>query len=360
MPGPVALEVRYAAGSGVLLGAGSRWLLLDVPDPDDPQLEKIWDLLTAPTPPAERVLTAVDERYGADCSLVLVDLTPGAETRVARGTGRISNVDGRRLLRLRDEPGAVARRLVSGIVAASGADLVPVAVPPVAVARAAPAPPPTPGMIDGIPPEILAASAPERAAPPPPVVRRTPEHTARRSSDTDHDGQTTHRDAGLDAGEVDHLRQTTHETVLAVHCPAGHPTPAFTANCRVCQVAVPPQEPHRMPRPRLGVLHLPDGTEVPLDRGVVFGRQPSAPPAGEDWPQLVRLPPDNGYVSRNHLQVELDGWLVLATDLGSRGGTTLRIPGRAAERIRSGERYIWEPGQVFDLADSCEILYEVR
>ena len=114
-----------------------------------------------------------------------------------------------------------------------------------------------------------------------------------------------------------------------------------------------------MPRPRLGVLHLPDGTQIALDRWVVFGRQPSAPPAGEDWPQLVRLPSDNTYVSRSHLQVELDGWLVLATDLGSRGGTTLRVPGRPAERIRAGERYIWEPGQVFDLADSYEILYEV-
>ena len=364
MSGPVSLEVRYAAGRGVLLGAGSRWLLIDVPDPDDPHLEKVWDLLTAPTPPSERVLAAVDERYGAECSLVLVDLTPGAETRVARGSGRFSNLDGRRLLRLGDEPGAVARRLVSGIVAASGADLLPVAVPPVTMAATAPPPPPLPGMIDGIPPEILAASAPERVPPSPPVVRTPPEHTARRSSDTDHDGQTTQRgsvhETGPDSDRVDHLRQSTHETVLAVHCPAGHPTPAFTASCRVCQVAVPPQEPRRMPRPRLGVLHLPDGTEVPLDRGVVFGRQPSPPPAGEDWPQLVRLPPDNGYVSRTHLQVELDGWLVLATDLGSRGGTTLRVPGRQPERIRSGERYIWEPGQVFDLADSYEILYEVR
>jgi pSer/pThr/pTyr-binding forkhead associated (FHA) protein len=71
------------------------------------------------------------------------------------------------------------------------------------------------------------------------------------------------------------------------------------------------------------------------------------------------VPSDNGYVSRNHLQVELDGWLVLATDLGSRGGTTLRAAGREPERIRAGDRYIWEPGHVLDLADSYEILFEV-
>lgn len=388
MPGPVSLVVRYAVGEGVLLGAGSRWLLIDLPDADDPHLETVWGLLTAPAPATERVLAALDERYGAERSLVLVDLTPGAETTVQRGSGRVSGTEGVRRLRLgddsRDPAPTATRRLVSGIVAAAGAELTPTARP--ARARSAQPQPPAPvaGLIDGIPPDILAATAPERTPVVSPAVTtgepvasptgtahprlerledRPDGPTVRRGGDPDHDGHTTYRPAGEDSAAapapVDHLRQSTHETVLAVHCPAGHPTPAFTANCRVCNAAVPPQEPHRMPRPRLGVLRLPDGSQVPLDRGVVFGRQPSAPPAGEDWPQLVKLPTDTTYVSRSHLQVELDGWLVLATDLGSRGGTTLRVPGRAPERIRAGERYIWEPGQVFDLADSYEILYEV-
>jgi hypothetical protein len=385
MPGPVSLAVRYAVGDGVLLGAGSRWLLIDVTDADDPFLETLWDLLTAPVPASERVLAAVEEHYGTERSLVLVDLTPGAETTVSRGSGRVTRADGVRQLRLGDGSPSPTRRLVSGIVAAAGAELTPVAAPARAVAAGPPAPAPVAGLIDGIPPDILSSTAPERTpvvpssvttgepvAPPTGTANRRLDdrvggHTVRRTTDTDHDGHTTYRPDGtgpdtpepVDAEPVDHLRQSTHETVLAVHCPAGHTTQAFTANCRVCNVAVPPREPHRMPRPRLGVLHLPDGKQVALDRGVVFGRQPSAPPAGEDWPQLVRLPPDNTYVSRSHLQVELDGWLVLATDLGSRGGTTLRVPGRAPERIRAGERYIWEPGQVFDLADSYEILYEV-
>ena len=151
----------------------------------------------------------------------------------------------------------------------------------------------------------------------------------------------------------------THETVLAVHCPAGHVTAAYSPRCRVCHEPVPAQEPHRMPRPRLGTLHLPDGERVPLDRGVVFGRQPEPVAGGADWPHLVRLPADSTYVSRSHLSVVLDGWLVLATDLGSRGGTTLRVPGRPAQRIRGHEQYVWEPGQVLDLADSYEIVYEV-
>ena len=82
-------------------------------------------------------------------------------------------------------------------------------------------------------------------------------------------------------------------------------------------------------------------------------------PGGSDWPHLVRLPPDATFVSRSHLSVVLDGWLVLATDLGSRGGTTLRVAGRPPQRIRGHEQYVWEPGQVLDLADSYEIVYEV-
>ena len=73
----------------------------------------------------------------------------------------------------------------------------------------------------------------------------------------------------------------------------------------------------------------------------------------------MRLPPDATFVSRSHLSVVLDGWLVIATDLGSRGGTTLRVAGRPPQRIRGHEQYVWEPGQVLDLADCYEIVYEV-
>ncbi|MFB9312649.1 hypothetical protein, partial [Nocardioides plantarum] len=253
---------------------------------------------------------------------------------------------------------------------------------------------PVAGLIDGIPPEILAAVAPpppplpeasvvavQTDEPPPEAVRLVERvgltSTVRRDHpgaaldpdpdhghDYDHDGQTTYRPetaGGLPPPPPPpgHLQHATHEMVLAVHCPAGHVTAAYSPRCRVCHEPVPAQEPHRMPRPRLGTLHLPDGERVPLDRGVVFGRQPEPVGAVADWPHLVRLPADSTYVSRSHLAVALDGWLVLATDLGSRGGTTLRVPGRPAQRIRGHEQYVWEPGQVLDLADSYEIVYEV-
>lgn len=390
------MEVRYAPGSGTLLGAGERWLLLDValhggPDggPDAELADRLWDLVTAATPGSlDTVVATLVEAYGEDVSFALVDLSPVHGSVVTRGHARVAEADGAHRLSLGDEHRPGPLRLTGGIVAAGSADLRPAAHPrpprpprpPVTTAgiSAAPPPPPVDGLIDGIPAEILASRAGDPPPAPTPVVtadpvddsrRRLEErigHTVRRAPDPDHDGRTTFRptdvaaDATVSAPAPDHLHQATQETVLAVRCAAGHLTAAFVPTCRVCSAPVPPQEPARVPRPQLGVVRLPDGDTVPLDRGVVLGRQPTSPPETVDWPHLVRVPQDLSYVSRIHLRIELDGWLVLATDLGSRSGTTLRVPGRPPERIRAHQPYVWEPGQVLDLADSFEIEYRTQ
>jgi hypothetical protein len=176
----------------------------------------------------------------------------------------------------------------------------------------------------------------------------------------DHDGHTTFRQVtARPAGQVDHLRQPTHETVLAVFCAQGHPTPAYSTDCRVCHGEVPAQDPRRIPRPRLGGLRLPGGEVVALDRSVVIGRRPAPVDDQGEWPHLVTVPPEAGFVSRVHLHVQLDGWLVIVRDLGSRGGTTLRVPGRAPEAMRAQEPHVLEPGHALDLADEYEVVYDV-
>ncbi|MDP3894368.1 FHA domain-containing protein [Nocardioides sp.] len=201
----------------------------------------------------------------------------------------------------------------------------------------------TTGVIDAIPPEILNATGTAQPVEPQPVG---PPPAASQ-------GHTVRRDP------VDHLQQNTHETVLAARCPTGHLTDAAAPGCRVCGVPVPPQEPSRVPRPQLGVLRLPSGEAVPLDRAVVLGRRPQPVPGTGDWPHLVHLPPDSTYLSRVHLQVELEGWMVLARDLGSRSGTTLRVPGRAPLRLRPDQPHVLEPGAVLDLADVYAVTFEV-
>ena len=170
----------------------------------------------------------------------------------------------------------------------------------------------------------------------------------------DHDGSTVFRSGG-----AQHLTSSTGETVPAVWCPDGHVTPPDAALCRVCRKQVAPQAAQRVPRPTLGGLRLPTGEVVPLDRGVVLGRRPAPVSGAGDWPHLVHLPAEHTYVSRLHVQIELDGWRVLARDLGSRGGTTRKVPGLAPEMMVPHEPYVIEPGQSLDLAAVYEVRYEV-
>ena len=97
---------------------------------------------------------------------------------------------------------------------------------------------------------------------------------------------------------------------------------------------------------------------MPLDRGVVLGRKPAPAAGSSDWPHLVHLPSDHSFVSRRHLQIELDGWDVVARDLDSRGGTTLAAPGRDAERMRPGDAYVLAPGTVLDMAHVYAVRFE--
>ena len=67
------------------------------------------------------------------------------------------------------------------------------------------------------------------------------------------------------------------QTVVAARCPAGHLSPAYAGNCRVCGQPLAPQEPVEIPRPSLGVLRLSNGDTVVLDRGCILGRNPRVP-----------------------------------------------------------------------------------
>lgn len=104
--------------------------------------------------------------------------------------------------------------------------------------------------------------------------------------------------------------------------------------------------------PRLS-LELPGGSREPLDGVVLIGRAPSAP-ADAPASRLVRLEGD-GDISRNHARVEVEGGTVVVTDLGSRNGTTVRIPGRPAQKLRDGEPTPVLVGTVIDLGGGLEL-----
>ena len=386
------VEARYTSGAGVLLGSGSHWVLLT--DPGDEQVvDEIWDVLTMTAPPGstvvERVLAIAEKAFGGDPpGLAVVDLTAGASASLSRGTGHVRLAGPARILSL--DAGAdpdrlhATRRLVGGVVAADRVELQPVSARTAAVPHARESAPPaasTP-LIDGIPAEILAATGPD-GPPPRTRVRRPVEDTGSLTDTSEPDPQLmerieegTHttirppaaspdpavpREAdhdGTTALRASHLSHGTAPSVLAVSCPLGHLTPPASPQCRVCHQRVAPQEPRRVDRPPLGGLRLPSGEVVPLDRGVVLGRRPAPPEGSADWPHLVHLPPDHSFVSRRHLQIELDGWDVVARDLDSRGGTTIAAPGREPQRMRPGDAYVLESGTVLDMAQVYAVRFE--
>lgn len=354
------MDTSYVAGTGLLLARSRRWLLLDEDPPLD-RVEEWWEMLGTAGPMRESLIAALEVAYPLhEVSLVLVDLDDSAPT-LTWGNGRVDADDSGQRLSVGLAGEGKTRPLLAGVVPAA---TVEVRVPSSGLGGA---------VIDGIPSDILQSSA---AGPPQTRPMFRPADASLREDEAEITvprtiadvlgkapfGQSREVDTAepVSTGELsNHLRQTSQETVLAVQCAHGHVTPAYTPTCRVCHTEVPPQDPRSIPRPNLGGLRLPTGELVPLDRGVVFGRKPTPVPGSSDWPHLVHLPQDSTYVSRMHLQVELDGWLVLARDLGSRGGTTLRIPGRLPQRIRANERYVLEPGHALDLADVYEISYEV-
>jgi hypothetical protein len=239
----------------------------------------------------------------------------------------------------------------------------PVTPPPPAQPHVRPSPPP-------LRPAPLAPLAPPAAAAPPPVTAGSPTppapgppspsaSVADASDDEEVDAEATVDRSALLAAQG--AQPQAGPLVLAVLCPAGHTSPPHAGACRVCERPIPPQQPFQTPRPPLGTLRLSTGDVVTLDRGVLLGRSPKLNadlPAGER-PHLVRVPSPENDISRNHVEVVLEGWHVLVRDLGSTNGTTVALPGQPPVRLRPGDSQVVEPGTAVTLADEVTLTYEV-
>jgi len=147
--------------------------------------------------------------------------------------------------------------------------------------------------------------------------------------------------------------------VQAVRCQHGHLSPPMAVSCRVCGFPLMGQAPVSVPRPTLGVLRLSTGDVVPLDRGVIMGRNPKLDGADAERPHVVRLPSPGHDISRNHVEIRLDGWHVLLTDLNSVNGTVVTPPWQEPQRLRPNESVPIEPGTVVSLADEVTFRFEV-
>jgi len=229
-------------------------------------------------------------------------------------------------------------------------------VAPVATGHPAPAVPPTQPIPTGDASHGLPHDTPKLEQHHTPRLAAVPEDL----DEVDEAEQTVDRSALLEARHAAQLANPTGPSVLAVLCASGHPTPPHGDACRVCGASIPPQEPFTMPRPPLGVLRLSTGDVVTLDRSVLLGRSPKLGDgvAATDRPHVVKVPSPERDVSRNHVEVLLEGWHVLVRDLGTTNGTTMALPGEAPVRLRANDQQVLEPGSVVSMADEVSFTFE--
>ncbi|MHA6667514.1 FHA domain-containing protein [Homoserinimonas sp. A447] len=103
------------------------------------------------------------------------------------------------------------------------------------------------------------------------------------------------------------------------------------------------------PPPPALFLELSTGSREPLSQPVLVGRAPTASKvSGGALPRLVTIPGDKD-ISRNHAQFAVEGGTVVVTDLHSRNGTQVVMPGKAPQQLRQGEPTAVIVGTVVDL-----------
>ncbi|GAA4160695.1 hypothetical protein GCM10022286_17100 [Gryllotalpicola daejeonensis] len=103
-------------------------------------------------------------------------------------------------------------------------------------------------------------------------------------------------------------------------------------------------------------LTLPDGRSEPLDRPVIVGRSPSANKvSGSELPRLVTVGGTDPDISRSHVRFTVEGGTVVITDLHSRNGTLISLPGRPPQKLREGEPTSALSGTVVDLGGGVRL-----
>jgi hypothetical protein len=96
-------------------------------------------------------------------------------------------------------------------------------------------------------------------------------------------------------------------------------------------------------------LELSTGSREALSQPVLVGRAPTASKVSSGaLPRLVTIPGDKD-ISRNHAQFAVEGGTVVVTDLHSRNGTQVIMPGKPPQQLRQGEPTAVIVGTVVDL-----------
>ena len=107
------------------------------------------------------------------------------------------------------------------------------------------------------------------------------------------------------------------------------------------------------------VLTLPNGSRESLTQPVLVGRAPSVSQvSGGNIPRLVTVGTADQDISRTHARFVLEGGTVVVTDLHSRNGTMIVLPGKEPQKLRAGEPTAVIVGTVVDFGGGVTLTVE--
>lgn len=120
------------------------------------------------------------------------------------------------------------------------------------------------------------------------------------------------------------------------------------------------EEPEAKPEPQEEVVsqftlrHI-NGTKWSLTKPVIFGRLPAVPVRSEQSVTLAVLSSPDGIVSSTHARLEMQGEVVVVTDLRSTNGTRIIIPSKPTVLLAPGDSMALSVGAIVDLGDGNRI-----
>ncbi|HEY8914631.1 FHA domain-containing protein [Lacisediminihabitans sp.] len=120
----------------------------------------------------------------------------------------------------------------------------------------------------------------------------------------------------------------------------------------------PPPAPAPAPVQAFSLL-LSTGIREALTQPILVGRSPSVSKvSGGLMPRLITMDTADQDISRNHAQVVVEGDTVVVTDLHSRNGTMVLLPGKEPQKLRAGEPTSIIVGTVIDLGGGVTLTVE--
>ncbi|EWS80869.1 hypothetical protein BF93_01160, partial [Brachybacterium phenoliresistens] len=228
------------------------------------------------------------------------------------------------------------------------------AAAPAAAAAPAPAPAAAPMAAAASTPAPAAAPAPASA--PPPAMPRRGEPAPPPRPQQPAPGAPAHPASPRQAPRGQRATASSAPVLLSgLLCDAGHANPPELSTCRACgrPLAGPVRS---VPRPALGRIELSTGESFRLDRSAIIGRKPRASRvSGREVPQLITVPSPQQDISRSHLELRLEGWHVVALDLGTTNGTTLLREGTVPRRLSPHHAVMLQDLDILDLGDGVRL-----